>query len=296
MNKKYKQIIIDTDIGDDVDDAAAIMIALQSPEIEILGITTVYQNTHRRAEMACELCKKYGKENIPVHIGYGRPLIEQIPYEEYPIQYQLLDGDYKLNHEITAVDFLIESIKENPKIIILALGSMTNLAMAFYKEPEVMKQAKILAMGGIFNQNVPEWNIKCDPEAARIVTDYAENLTMFGLEVTKHCGLSNEELQILKQRENENINYFLKGVQLFQEKTGYLITLHDALLIAYLIDEDVVKLKKSDYTVELTGQMTRGSIVTKENAYDFHTESEKEFYYATEIDAGRFKKLFLERI
>lgn len=296
MKQKYKQIIIDTDIGDDVDDAAAIMLALQSPEVEIVGITTVYQNTFRRAEMACELCSYYGKSGIPVHVGYGRSLIERIPYEEYPIQYPILEKQHKIDHQVTAVDFIINSVDENPDILIVGMGSMTNLAMAFCQAPEIMKQAKILAMGGVFNQNVPEWNIQCDPEAARIVMDFAQHLVMFGLEVTKYCSLLPEDLQMLEQKKDPRIDYFLHGVQLFRDKTGYSVILHDALLIAYLLDEKVVELKKSDYTVELSGQMTRGSMVIKENAYGTHTESEKEFYYATNIDAKRFKKLFLERI
>lgn len=291
-----KQIIIDTDIGDDVDDAAAIMLALKSPEVEIVGITTVYQNTFRRAEMVRELCEHYGKSNIPVHIGHGCSLIERIPYEEYPIQYAILENQYAIDTQMTAVDFMINSIKENPNITIVAIGAMTNLAMAFYKAPAIMKQAKIIAMGGVFNQGTPEWNIKCDPEAARIVMDFAEHLVMFGLDVTKHCGLSVEELQILEGKRNSNLDYFLKGVRLFQDKTGYPVTLHDVLLIAYLLDEQVVKLKKSDFTVELSGQLTRGMVAIKENAYALHTESEKEFYYATDIDTKRFKELFFERI
>ena len=72
-----KRILIDTDLGDDVDDAAALIMALNSPELEIVGITTVYLDTVKRAEMVLELCGKCGRSNIPVCAGFSRPLIER---------------------------------------------------------------------------------------------------------------------------------------------------------------------------------------------------------------------------
>lgn len=296
MKKERKKIIIDTDIGDDVDDAAALMMAFNSPELEVIGITTVFQNTGKRAEMVLDLCHQYGKEEIPVYAGYGIPLIERPLYEESPLQYEILSNHYSFEQNISAVDFMIQTLMKNPETIIVEMGAMTNLAMAFYQAPEVMKNAQIIAMGGVFTQNAVEWNIGCDPEAARIVMDYAKDLKMFGLEITKYCRLSEETLSRFAQEKNDRIAYFYEGVELFREKTGYPVTLHDALLIAYLIDDSIVKMKRSDYTVELFGKMTRGSIVRKENAYELHPKTTKNFYYVEEMDVRKFSNLITERI
>jgi len=296
MLEGKKKILIDTDLGDDVDDAAAIMMALHSAEFEIIGITTVFQNTEKRAEMVLDLCEKCGKKDIPVYAGHGKPLIERPAYEEEPIQYEILEKKQVVNRKISAVDFIIQSVKEIPGLTIVEMGAMTNLAMAFYKEPEIMEQVNIIAMGGIFNQSIPEWNMKCDPEAARIVMDHAKHLIMFGLEITKFCALPENMLDDLYKERKELIAYFLKGVEVFRDKTGYPVTLHDALLIAYLLNPDIVKLKKSDYTIELAGEMTRGGIVLKGNMYHLDMKTEKEFCFAESIDITAFQKMVMERI
>lgn len=86
MAKDAIKILIDTDLGDDTDDAAAVIMALNSPELEIVGITTVFKDTIKRAEMVIELCEQYGRADIPVYSGFGLPLIERPKYEEDPIQ------------------------------------------------------------------------------------------------------------------------------------------------------------------------------------------------------------------
>ncbi|MFP3155492.1 nucleoside hydrolase [Lachnospiraceae bacterium ZAX-1] len=290
-----KKILIDTDLGDDVDDAAAVMMALHSAEFDIIGITTVFQNTEKRAEMVLELCEKCGRKDIPVYAGCAKPLIERPVYEENPIQYAILEKKRQLDQSISAVDFMIQSVRENPDITIVEMGAMTNLAMAFYKEPKVMEKAKIIAMGGIFTQSLPEWNMECDPEAARIVLDYAKNLTMFGLEVTKYCTLTEDMRQALYKK-NEQMDYFFRGVKIFCDKTGYPVTLHDALLIAYLIEPDIVELIQSDYTIELAGKITRGGIARTGNMYSIETEVNKEFYFAKSMKIEAFQRIVIDRI
>ena len=178
-----KKVLIDTDLGDDVDDAAALIMALNSPELEIVGITTVYLDSVKRAELVSELCGKYGRDDIPVCAGAACPLIERPDPHTAPIQYGILEnsrrGQIITDHD--GADFIIRKVREHPDLTIMAIGCMTNLGIAFYREPELMKQVDILAMGGVFSGSSPEWNIKCDPEAARIVMDFAGHLKMFGM-------------------------------------------------------------------------------------------------------------------
>lgn len=297
-NNTGKRILIDTDLGDDTDDAAALIMAMNSTELEIVGITTVYQNTYKRAEMVLDLCEQYGKKEIEVCAGYGIPLIERPYYEEDPIQYEILrkERKYPVYQEMNGAEFIIQKAKENPDLTIVEMGAMTNLAKAFYEAPDIMKQTNIIAMGGVFSSSFPEWNIRCDPEAARIVMDYAEHLTMFGLDVTKYCRISEEFLEKLCPPGNERMHYYKRGTEIFKEKTGYPITFHDALLIAYLLDPTVVNLRQNDFNVELSGENTRGAIVYKTNAYDIHVEVEKDFKYAEWVDVEKFRSIVKERI
>lgn len=237
------------------------------------------------------------REDIPVCAGFGNPLIERPDLQTPPIQYDGLEKERKgqIVKDCTGADFIIQKVKEYPDLIIVEMGCMTNLGIAFYKEPELMKQVNIIAMGGVFSSSFPEWNIKCDPEAARIVMDYAEHLKMFGLDVTKHCLIPDELMEELCPKENERMQYYKKNIQFFRERTGFVYTFHDVLLMAYLLDETVSELEQSDFTVELSGYHTRGSIVVKTNAYDLHTDIQKDFYYAKSMDVEKFRELIKKR-
>lgn len=297
-NNLSQKILIDTDLGDDIDDAAALIMALNSPELEIVGITTVYLDTVKRAQMVLELCSKYGRNDIPVCAGYGRAIIERADQGTPPTQYEVLEEnrESQIVTECDGPEFIIRQVKKYPDLIIVAIGCMTNLAIAFYREPEIMKQARIVAMGGVFLNSSLEWNIICDPEAARIVMDYAGQLEMFGLDVTKYCRIPDNFMTQLCPEDNERMQYFKKGVRIFQEKTGYSCTFHDVLVIAYLLDSTVAEMEQDDFTVELAGARTRGSIVFNTNAYDINKDVRKKFYYAKSIDVEKFMKMVKERI
>ncbi len=293
-----KKILIDTDLGDDTDDSAALIMTLNSPELEIVGITTVYLDTVKRAEMVLELCSKYDREDIPVCAGFGCPIIERPDLTAAPIQYDILEEDRKdrIIRDQDGADFIIQKVREYPDLTIIEMGCMTNLGIAFYREPEIMKQVHIIAMGGFFPGGFPEWNIKCDPEAARIVLDYAGHIKMFGLEVTKHCLIPDAFAEALCPEGNKRMHYYKAGIEIFREKMGYVYTFHDALLIAYLLDPEVAELEQSDFTVELSGSHTRGAIVLKTDAYCLDPNIQKDFYYAKKMDVETFRKLIKQRI
>lgn len=287
------KILIDTDLGDDVDDAAAIMLALGCPELEILGITTVYKDTGKRKEMVEDLLRQWNRTDIPVHKGRGKALLETGEGDvEPPLQYELFEVEEgrgaSTNFQETAVEFILETVRKEPDVVILEMGCMTNLAQAFLREPERMRKVKILAMGGAFFSTAPEWNIVCDPEAASIVVEQSENLTMMGLDVTKYLKVSAERVDQWRDRRSKTMDYYLRGVAIFQGKTGYPITLHDVLLVAYLIDPEVVALKRGRYCVELAGRLTRGTMVDRSNYYEIEPQIQGNFRFAKEVDMTRF--------
>lgn len=288
------KILIDTDLGDDVDDSAALLLALNCPQFEILGITTVFKDTVKRARMVRDLLRIGGRADIPVCAGNGRALLERrFDEKEPPIQYGLLDGqpEEEENGGLRAEDFILETVRKHPDVVIVEMGCMTNLALAFVKEPKLMAQMKIIAMGGAFLNSKPEWNIICDPEAAAIVLESSENMIMMGLDVTRYLRIEENRLEQWRRRNTEAMNYYLRGVEMFREATGFPVTLHDVLLLAYLIDPAVVTLKQGDFLVELSGTMTRGTMVDQSNYYDIHASSDKNFYYAEDVDVKRFLEI-----
>ena len=299
---KKTRIFIDTDLGDDVDDAAAFMLAFASPELELAGVTTVYKDVKKRAEMVRDLLDLWGENHVPVAAGYGRSLIERrFDETEAPIQYGILRRNERetapapAERERKADDLILETLREDADVVILAMGAMTNLAVACIREPELMRRARIIGMGGSFLNSQPEWNIICDPEAARIVMETCENLVMMGLDVTKYLKIGEDRLEAWRARKDGRMDYFLKGVDLFVQATGYPVTFHDVLLVAYLLDEQVVSLKKGRFTVELGGALTRGTMVDQTNYYEIDPKVEGSFRFADRVDLDRFFRILDER-
>ena len=287
MNKT--KILIDTDFGDDTDDAAAFRLALTCGCLDITAVTTVFGDTEKRAEMVLEFLSLYGKDDIPVAAGHGKALIERAHSAgPEPIQYPVLKNRSDVRFDRPAEDLIIQCVREHPDLVILAMGAMTNLAMAFLREPELMRHVKILAMGGAFFDAKPEWNIACDPEAARLVMEQSENLIMMGLDVTKYLRISPQMLESWKDRNDPVMDYFLEGVSLFQKTTGFPVTFHDVLLTACLLDPEVVSLQRGSYTVELSGSLTRGTLVSLSNYYEIDAPEEGRLLFASHVDTERF--------
>lgn len=290
------KVLMDTDLGDDVDDAAALRLLLNSGCAELVGVTTVFGDTKRRAEMVREMLALYGRKEVPVVSGYGRAMgtgragsgAESLPL---PVQWEIYRGlgeDGPKFPGLSAEDFIIQKAREHENLVIFAMGSMTNLAFAFLKEPELMKHVRIIGMGGAFYDAKPEWNIACDPEAARIVLKESENLTLMGLDVTRYLKIPEDMIAKWRSRHETSMDYFLKGVDVFRRKTGYPVTFHDALLPAFLIDSRVVSLKRGCYDVETEGALTRGTLVNLSNYYEVDPVVDKNFYFARSVDTDLF--------
>src|SRR5271169_4810756 len=173
-------VIIDTDIGDDVDDAFAVGLALQSPELKILGITTAWGNTPLRAKLVARLLQETGHTDIPIAVGS----------EKYPAKGKLTFSQAKYAERgpkgtfPAAVDFLLGQLRQHPgEITLIAIGPETNLGEAIDRDPETFHKLKrVVLMGGsVYRgydgfayptskpQPQPEWNILCDIPAAQKV-------------------------------------------------------------------------------------------------------------------------------
>lgn len=290
-----RKIIIDTDIGDDIDDALAIALALNSPELDLIGLTTVYRNTPIRTKLALQLLKAYGRLDIPVATGIGKPLFAETNIDDIPCQWSDEYHDIGLNSDQHAIDFLIEQVRLDPEITIVAIGPLTNIACAVMKAPEVMKQANIVMMGGMYSAYYPEWNIVCDPEAAAIVFNAGLRLTMVGLDVTLKCRLNEADVEKIKRASQSEVSFLSRLLTQWMDSSKHLPILHDPLTVAYVSHPELLKVAPKRMLVECKGEHTRGMTVEEQDVF-FGRPTETNMLVAVDVLRDQFVDMFMQRL
>lgn len=262
---KPRRIIIDTDPG--IDDAMAIFLALRSPELKVEAITPVAGNVPLDLTLpnALRLLEIAGRTDIPVAAGASHPLVRRLATAGHVHGVNGLAGvefpepKTKPVRE-TAPEIIRRIVRENPgEITIVAVGPLTNVAMALRADPELASMIPAIAiMGGSLSGGnmtpAAEFNLYVDPEAARIVFDANIPLTMVGLDVTRKCRVSEEHIKQLEAANNPVSQAAGKIMRATYERMRHGgevtdIDLHDALAVASLIDHDVITRK--DYYVEV---------------------------------------------
>lgn len=244
------KLLIDTDLGDEIDDALALYFAMKKG-FEIVGITTVFQNTAERARIAKRLLKLYGNgyEAVPVYTGHGTPLAESEAEYGHTCHYtKELERDEYAPDSDGAVDFIIEQCKKwGKELVVVAIGPFTNIARVIEKDPAALELAKkVVIMGGAFFKQYADWNVSCDVEAADVMFSSLDNLECIGADITHKLPLGEEQFELLCHLdENEAAREVAKLCRLWREATpDRLPALHDPLAIYYAIYPDVCKLKK----------------------------------------------------
>ncbi len=167
-------IILDTDIGTDVDDAFALAMAVREPEIELLGVTTVYGDVSLRARMARKLLNLLGRPDIPVAAGLGQPLHDgkNLYWGGWEGKGFLTPADTDLPYDPRpGVDLMRDLIlQSSEKVTLVGIGPLTNLGVLIRDYPDCHPKIKeIILMAGSLAEKDEEWNVQCDPEAARIL-------------------------------------------------------------------------------------------------------------------------------
>jgi len=286
------KVLLDTDIGSDIDDAVCLSYLLANPDCELMGITTVSGEAEKRARIASALCKVAGKE-IPIFPGAEKPLlISQLQPEAK--QASALN---KWEHDSRfpkgrALDFLRETIYSHPgEIVLLTIGPLTNIALLFAMDPEIPSLLKSLVMMcGIFTNRLAgigplEWNAMLDPHATAIV--YHHNVKIHrsvGLDVT--CRVVMEAEEVRRRFQSPLLSPVLDFAQVWFEKTDRII-FHDPLAGAILFDDKICQFKKATVQVELASERLRG--MTHWTSGNRLPESEPAKHeIALEVDADRF--------
>jgi purine nucleosidase len=274
-----RKIIIDTDPGQD--DAVAILLALASPELEVLGITAVAGNvplplTERNARIICELA---GRRDIPVFAGCDAPLTRKLVTAEHVHGKTGLDGialpDPTMKLQTThAVDFIIDTLRNHPpgSVTLCPLGPLTNIATAFQRAPDVVARVgEVVLMGGAYFEvgNITpaaEFNIYVDPEAADIVFRSGVPLVVMPLDVTHHALTSRDWVEAMRALGTEAGRAVASWTDFFERfdtaKYGSNgAPLHDPCVIAYLIRPDLFQGRHINVVIETKGDYTLGMTV-----------------------------------
>lgn len=248
------EIIIDTDPG--VDDAAAILLALASPELTVLGVTVVAGNVGLEASVsnACKLLALAGRCDIPVHAGASRPLLRDQVMGKYAhigvFSDQIVPPADLLPQRVSAISFIVDqarlAISEGRRITICAIGPLTNIALALRLDPDIAQGIdRIVVMGGAFatpGHRTPwsEYNIYADPHAAAIVFASGVPLTLFPLDVTLlalFTQMDLVELEVSDGPAGRALAGLLRSfdrsdIQRYGRPGG---PIHDAMTIAFLL-------------------------------------------------------------
>ena len=306
-----RKIIIDTDPGQD--DAAAIMLALGSPELEILGITTVAGNvplsrTSTNARIILEFC---ARTDVKVFAGADKPIARPLITAEHVHGKTGLDGPDLHEPQMPlqaqhAVDFIIETLRSEPEgtVTLCTLGPLTNIATALQKAPDIASRVRELVMmgGGFFEGGnitpAAEFNIYVDPEAASIVLQSGIPVVMMPLDVTHKVLTLKGRVAKLRAIGNRPAIALVEMLEFFErfdvEKYGSDGgPLHDPTVIAYLLKPDLFAGRDCNVEIETASPLTVGMTVVD---WWQVTGRKHNARVMKDVDADGFFALLTERV
>ena len=303
-----RKVIIDCDPG--IDDSLAILLALKSKELEVLGLTICSGNVPailgaKNALKALQMCDAL---DIPVYVGEHFPLKRELVtaqdthgedgigenfYED--VDKEILEG---------GVDFIIETLRNNKDVSIIALGPLTNIAKAIMKDKEVFDNLdEFVSMGGAFRIHgncspVAEFNYWVDPHSADYVYKHlSKKIHMVGLDVTRKIVLTPNIIEFINRLDKKISKYITEITRFYidfhWEQEGIIgCVINDPLAVAYFINRDLCKGFDSYVEVVHDGIAMGQSIVDSFNFY----KNEPNAHVLIEVDEKAFMTMFLKRI
>jgi purine nucleosidase len=302
-----RPIIIDTDPGQD--DALALLLALASPELDVLAVTTVAGNVPQPlvTDNARALLELAGRTDVPVYRGCERPLLRRLYTAEYVHGPTGIDGADLPVPEVAvepghAVDLIIEACldADETPVTLCPLGPLTNIGMAIAKVPRIVESiAEIVWMGGAFEEAgnttpLAEFNAYVDPHAAHIVFSSGVPLTIFPLDVT-HKALMTPDIVDRLAAFDRPVATAAAGMVRFYERYDvekYDIPgapMHDPCVIAHLVDSSLFRGVHGGVAIDHASEATIGNTTFDPASDDMAT-------VMTDVDAGRFFDLLVDRI
>jgi len=317
-------ILIDTDPG--IDDALAILLAFGSPEVSVEAITTVAgnvevglgtENIFRILDVVRPGHRPLVAQGAPaplrqplvtaphVHGADGLGNLERFVEPDGTIRYP--DPPHTLE-TLDAADLILQTVKEFPdRLVLVALGPLTNLALALQRDPDALRRyARIVVMGGAVSVGgnvtpVAEFNMYVDPDAAAAVFEAGLPIDLIPLDVTRQVILTRGGLHEATGRSRSPRACFLEDFTLFgfefSESRGESgIFLHDPLAMAVAIEPGLVGLEPLHVAVEWEGRLTRGMTVADRRDIEPYRKEPPTCRAALSVDGPRFLHFFLERV
>ncbi|WP_240413755.1 nucleoside hydrolase [Paenibacillus periandrae] len=308
MNKK---VILDVDTG--VDDALGIILAVQSGEMDIVGITTVNGNVSvdTATTNTCKILQLLGVEQqIPVVRGAAKPILRPPVFEHRVHGEDGIGGalrDMPVHTSVTegfAPDYIIEQVQRYPgEITLIMTAPMTNLALALMKRPQLIHEIKeVIFMGGVvkgFGNVTPvaEYNMYVDPEAVKIVLHAGfPSLTLVGLDVTRQALLSDAHITELGDTPigryvRESTSDYMK--RYFERNQVQACALHDPLAVGVALRPELVTTHAYYVDIETRSELCDGQTIC-----DFQNRLKREpnVRVCTDVDADAFLRLFVQTL
>jgi purine nucleosidase len=306
-----RRILLDTDLamgtpGSDIDDGFALALAVAEPELRLELVTTVHGNTDvdTATRLSHELLDRLGRDDVPVVRGAGTPL-----FGARPGSGRAAPGRARTQH---AAEALVEHVMASPgEVTVVAIGPLTNLAIALLLEPELARAVdEVVVMGGVFERHTNlaampgEFNIWSDPDAAALVLAGGCPLRFVGLDVTRQVRLTRRHAAALQAAGGDFAAFAGECTTGWIDHHGQTnpgepleqdsCALHDPLAVAAVSHPDLVTWRPAFLQVERSAAVTRGVMVA-----DFLTSNEPpepNCRVATAVDADRFIGLFQQRI
>lgn len=282
-------LILDTDIGSDIDDALALAYLLNEPECDLLGVTAVTGNTAERAALAEWICREAGRSEIPVFRGLEGPLLNG-PGQPNTPQFAALPEGFESRAQPEAIRFLRQTIRDRPgEVTLLAIGPLTNVATLFLVDPEIPSLLKeLVLMGGSFDLTEPgrryrsEWNCRCDPVAAAVV--FARSpLRTAGLDVTLQVQIPRAELLV---RFPEKRGAMGPTLAMLEHWGHDLVTFHDPLAAAMIFHPELCQSERGEAKVDIV----EGDDLGRTN---WSAEPNGRHQAARKVAADRFFEVYL---
>ena len=306
-----RKIIIDTDPGQD--DALAILLALGSPELDVLGITCIAGNvplplTIRNAQLVCELA---GRPDMKIFAGCERPMVRDLVTAEIVHGETGLDGpDWDEPtmpvQDMHAVDWLVDVLMaaEDGEVTLCPVGPITNVAMAMVREPRIIpKIGQIVTMGGGFfvggnTTPVAEFNVYVDPHAAAVMYRSGIPIVTMPLDVTHKALMSPEWIESMRaiggdigEKTAAMLSFYGRyDIARYGTRGG---PLHDPATIAYLLEPELYEGKDVFVEVETHSELTMGMTVVD---YWDRFEREPNCRWISEVDSDGFFELIRRRL
>ncbi|MEM6281439.1 MAG: nucleoside hydrolase [Chloroflexota bacterium] len=292
------RVILDTDIGTDVDDILALTVLLNSPQAKLLAVTCVYGDVTLRAKIAMRTLQLRGVE-VPVYCGASQPLLrlKEVYWEGH--EGGVLDGVADLEPAPGFAPHIIaQTVLENPgEIHIIAIGPLTNLALALQEAPEIAeKVAGISMMGGVIRGNdglslpIAEHNINCDPHAAHVVFSSGAPITMTPLNITVRSRLTQAHVERIDAANTDYHHMLADQIRRYPRfaRLGHTAP-HDPLAVAALLHPDVVETKQVSVQVEIAGRVSAGATHAKR-------DPKGNVSLVTAVDVEAFETLLIEKL